>query len=160
MRAIALVALGVVAGVVAWVVLPRTHPVAPRRLVAFLADTNDVAIGITIHYAGVAIGEVTSSRRAGDLRRIEFRLTRADAPLRTGDRLRRIVSPLGFTSRLAIAPGPANAPLFTAEDSLAAAPTLDWSDTVDRATAAIPGLIRDARQGVDEIKKRPHLYQP
>jgi hypothetical protein len=160
MRAIALLGFAIAAGVAVWIALPRTKPDAPRPVVAFLADTVDVAPGIRIDYAGVSIGEVTSSRRVGNLTRIEFRLTRPDVPLRTADRLRRVVSPLGFTSRLAIAPGPPDAPLFSQSDSLAAAPTLDLADTIDRATTAIPGIVRDVRRGVDEIKKRPRLYQP
>ena len=159
-RALAITSLAILVAIATWVAFARGKPVPARALVAYLADTNDVASGTRIQYAGVTIGEVTSARRIDSLTRIEFRLTRTDAPLRADDRLRRVVSPLGFTSRLVIAPGRPDAPPFTPADSLAPASTLNWADTLGRATDAVPGLVRDVRRGVDEVKKRPHLYQP
>jgi hypothetical protein len=161
MRILALVGLSALVITTLLISLSRSEPpVASRRLVAFIADTNGVARGAAITYAGISIGEVTSARRMGDLTRLDFRLTRADVPLRTGDRLRRIVSPLGFMSRLAVVGGPANAPVTHGRRLARSGADTGLADSVSRASAAIPGLVRDVRKGVDEIKKRPQLYQP
>ena len=163
MRLIALICFLALAGVALLLALREPKPAPPPpmpRLVGFIDDTNDVDPGEALAYGGVAIAEVISARRVGSRTRIEFRLTRPEAPLRKSDSLRRVVSPLGWSSRLAVAIGDTSAPLLAPGDSLPAAATLDWADTVGHATRAIPGLVRDVRRGVDEIKKRPRLYQP
>ena len=163
MRTITVVSCIALAGVALLFALRDSKPAPPvpmPRLVGFIDDTNDVEPGELLAYGGTPIAEVMSARRVGTRTRVEFRLTRPEAPLRKSDSLRRVVSPLGWSSRLAVAIGDSSAPLLAPGDSLPAARTLDWADTLGHATRALPGLVRDVRQGVDEIKKRPQLYKP
>jgi hypothetical protein len=140
--------------------LPRVSLGRGRTVVGFVAEsTTAVPVGAAVRYGGTDVGTVREARRVGGRTRLVIALHRAEVPLTTADRLRWQVAATGLEAFVAVAIAPPGAPLLGATDSLADAPTLDWADSARRGVDAFPGLVRDLKSGVTELKAEQQKAQ-
>ena len=162
MRAVILLGVVAIVALVALVARDRWLASAPPYAVGFVAETAGVRRGLAVLRQGAVVGQVTEVSRRDSLLRLELLLAEGAPPLRHGDRLRFVRTPLGEVRPLEIVAAEPGAPPLLAGDSLPAAPSLDEADSTRQALEDMPAVMRDVRRGtrraVDLLKRHPSLW--
>jgi len=125
-----------------------------------------VAVGSPVLFRGVEIGTVQRLTLDHAGVRLDLRIERRDAPLRTGDRVALRVLGLLGDGVVDIVPGPATAPPIADGDTLAAALPDTLAAQREAVTEAVvrtvlaPLLQRDSGGGVAGGSQRPAAAPP
>jgi len=93
-----------------------------RVVHAVLPTAQDVKEGATVRYRGIAVGQVNAVRIVDSGVQLDLSIYRADAPLRTADRVRVVREGIMGDQAVDVVPGPLSAPKLGSSGWLAAVP--------------------------------------
>jgi ABC-type transporter Mla subunit MlaD len=127
------------------------------RIYADLPRANGVREGATVRYRGIDIGVVEHIAFVDTVVRLTIKLTRRDAPLRSGDRVRTAQDGVFGDRALHVVPGPAGAPLLRPGVTLGAAP-LDSLEEI--RNALIQATVAAGLRNVFDALRRDSTSAP